>query len=143
MKTTLIYFFILIGIIVSFNSCCSDDEPTTVQTFLEKYDGTIWFSTDVDSYIKLNNSTTKAMETWYDEGSCYEYSLFSFKIIEDLNDRLILSYEDGEIGGTLTLSIESDRLKVVDQYTYNGDSGTESYYFDKTNVNVDSFEICN
>ena len=139
MKTTLIYFFILIGIIVSFNSCCSDDEPTTVQTFLEKYDGTIWFSTDVDSYIKLNNSTTKVIEIWDDEGSCYEYSLFPVNIIENLNDRLILTYEELEFSGTLTLTIEDDYLKIVDQY----DSGNESFYFVKTNVNVDSFEICN
>ena len=61
LKHGFFYFFILLGLIVSFNGC-SDDDDITSQIFLEKLDGTKWVYTElVDDnefsiYIRINNN---------------------------------------------------------------------------------------
>ena len=79
MKTKIIYFFILIGLMVSFNSCGSEDESTLLtQTFLEKHEGTKWIGNDERIiYLKINNNLLNPIDLWITE-SRYYWLLFSF-----------------------------------------------------------------
>lgn len=149
LKHGFFYFFILLGLIVSFNGC-SDDDDITSQTFLEKLDGTKWVYTELiddnefSIYIRINNNTNKLIEQWYFvfEDDCYYYGYDSvsgnMEIIENSNDKLILKYTDEGDTEIVTVTKQGETLKVVIQ-----EGGEEEIiYFDKTSVNVDGLFIC-
>ncbi len=141
-KRKFLYFFIILGLTVTFNSC-SDDDDDNFQTFLEKYDGTKWVNTDEFTfYIRLNDNTNKLIESWILFDDCYFYDADfeseSVELIENSKDKLIIKYtDDGDIT-TVTITMQVETLRAVVK------EGNEEdiIYFDKTSVNVDAFEIC-
>jgi len=151
MKTTFLkhkflYFFILLGLTVSFNGCSSDEDTIT---FLEKYEGTKWSyngkninNIDFSSYYRLNNTIDKFMEYWYTDENidCHQYSYTIFKIIENSGDKLVVSttLEDNE-SLTQTLTIQGEILKIV--FEKKG-SENDIFYFNKTSMNFDELKIC-
>lgn len=71
-----IYIFLLLGLVVLYNGCTNDDEDVTIQTFLEKHDGTKRVNTTdgLIFFIRLNNNTHKFIETWLLIDDCYFYN---------------------------------------------------------------------
>ena len=144
LKHYLLLFSILLSLIVSFNGCSDDDEPTS-QTFLEKYDGTKWINMDEHTrYIKFNNKTENLVEQWILFGDCYyynsDYESENLNIIENSIDNLIVKYTDlnFQVTKIITFTIQKETLKIVLQENDDKDI----MYFDKTSVNVDDFEVC-
>lgn len=148
MKTTIfkhkfLYFFIILGLTISFNGC-SDDDDDDFQTFLEKYDGTKWVYTEDEFtfYVRLNDNPNKLIESWILIDDCYFYSVDfeseSVELVENSKDKLIIKYtDDGEII-TVTLTTQGETIRVVVK-----DGNEEDIMiFDKTSVNVDDLEIC-
>ena len=138
LKHYLLLFTILLGLIVSFNGCSDDDDEP--QTFLEKYDGTIWSLCGKDIYIRFNDNMNKFIEEWDGDVDCYYYSNWDTEFIEFIKnskDRLVIKItEEGE-SETITFTVQGDVLKGVVN-----DNLDELSYFNKTSVNVDGFEIC-
>ena len=141
-KHKLFYFFIILGLIVSFNSC-SDDDDDDFQTFLERYDGTKWVNTDeLTFYIRLNDNTNKLIESWILFDDCYFYDVDfeseGVELVENSKDKLIIKFtDDGDIT-TVTITMQGETLRAVVK------EGNEEdiIYFDKSSVNVDDLEIC-
>ncbi len=141
-KHKLFYFFIILGLIVSFNSC-SDDDDDDFQTFLERYDGTKWVNTDEFTfYIRLNDNTNKLIESWILFDDCYFYDVDfeseGVELVENSKDKLIIKFtDDGDIT-TVTITMQGETLRAVVK------EGNEEdiIYFDKSSVNVDDLEIC-
>ncbi len=148
MKTTifkhkLLYFFIILGFAVIFNSC-SDDDDDDFQTFLEKYDGTKWVYTEDEFtfYVRLNDNPNKFIESWILIDDCYFYSVDfeseGVELVENSKDKLIIKYTDeGEII-TVTLTPQGETIRVV----VKEGNDEDLYLFVKTSVNVDDLEIC-
>ena len=142
MKTTILkhrflYIFILLSLTISFNSCSDDDEP---QTFLEKYDGTKWFSDDDDDlYIRIIDNTSVIFEQWFLGHDCYYYYTLgdndSVEIIENSKDKLVLRLTYDE---TVTVTVEGDIMKFIVTEV----DGFHTIFFTKTLMNVDDLQIC-
>ena len=156
-KNTVFRYLILftyVGLLASINNCTSDDSDDKLvnQTFLEKQDGTKWKVSEDEMfiYMRINNNMNKPIELWVSEidfekgmadDDCYYYSddlleIEEMEILENSANNLTFTYLGNE---TWTLTIENNRLKMV----FTNMSGIQDViYMDKTNIDVDSFEIC-
>jgi len=156
-KNTVFRYLILftyVGLLASINNCTSDDSDDKLvnQTFLEKQDGTKWKVSEDEMfiYMRINNNMNKPIELWVSEidfekgmadDDCYYYSddlleIEEMEIIENSVNNLTFTYLGNE---TYELTIEDNRLKMV----FTNMSGIQDViYMDKTNIDVDSFEIC-
>jgi len=145
MRNKLTYFFILLGLTITLKSCSSDDSSSSSKTFLEKYDGTVWDMSDNYGYLMLHNSLTNTTEYWHPDGLCYEHWLETFNSIEDVGNKLILTYQNTEYITILTMSIQGDILKIIDEGNYYGDgeSWYQVGYLEKATVNINNLTICN
>jgi len=152
LKHKFIYFFMLLGLAVSFNACSDDDEP---ETFLEKYDGTVWatdnIDSDNDSFLRIVNNLKTLSESWrFDESDdCYEYSFLGVlnpTIIENSTDKLVVEINDAIIIGdtsisfTYTFVVEGETLTST--IAFDGTTETITEIYNKTSVNVDNFDVC-
>jgi len=140
-KHKLLYFFIILGLTITYNGCSDDDDD--FQTFLEKFDGTKWVHTDEFTfYVRLNDNLNKLIESWILFDDCYFYDVDfeseDVELVENSKDKLIVKYIDDEGSTTLTFTMQGETLKAVVK------EGNEEdiIYFDKTSVNVDDLEIC-
>ena len=137
-----LYLFVLIGLVVSFSNCTSDDDADIQsKTWLEIYDGTKWEDGD-GLYWRIIDNTNTILESWYHDGPCYWYSIpngnVNLEIIENSTSKLVLHViEDGNTE-TVILRVNGDTLTVL--FEYNGESDTLS--FKKTTVDVDDFTLC-
>lgn len=148
-KQKKIHLLILLGLIISLNSCNTDDE--TSNTFLKKYDGTSWIVPigEETIYIRINDDLNTFIEEWEyrDSDDCYEYEDHFFEegtyeIIENSENKLIIEYNyEGETE-TLTLTVQGDVLKVVVDYSFEGETGQEIIFLTKSSVNVDDLVVC-
>ena len=145
--------FICIGLVISYNSCASDQKDKdliAIQTFLEKHDGTIWtvIEKDMRIFIRLNDDKDKYVEMWVSEmglaelmahKECFYYSKEKFNKEEDIEDfgsKLVFTDLDNE---TWTFSMDGKRLKLESK-TLNNVS--EAVYFSKTIENLGKLDIC-
>ena len=145
--------FICIGLVISYNSCASDQKDKdliAIQTFLEKYDGTIWtvIEKDMRIFIRLNDDKDKDVEMWVSEmglaelmahKECFYYSKEKFNKEEDIEDfgsKLVFTDLDNE---TWTFSMDGKRLKLESKTLNNV---REPVYFSKTIENLGKLDIC-
>ena len=141
------YFFTLLSLTISLNSCSSDDGNTS-NTFLEIYDGTKWILSDDETlYVRLNSDLNKLIEEWeFDEShNCYKYDDsfedWPYEIIENSKDKFVIKYSNEGNSKTLTLTVQGEVLKAVVNHS-GEENGIDTYYFDRTSINVDDLEIC-
>ena len=140
-KHRFLYLFVLIGLVVSFSNCTSDDDADIQsKTWLEIYDGTKWEDGD-GLYWRIIDNTNTILESWYHDGPCYHHSIadgnVNFKIIENSTSKLVFDVIEN-VNTTVTLRINGDTLTVL--LESNGKSETIS--FKKTTLDFDSFTIC-
>lgn len=139
LKHKFLFLFIVLGLTLSFNACSSDDDEP--QTFLEKYDGTIWTFSGEDIYIRIIDNESIILEEWYLDNDCYEHDTLNYEvleIIENSTDKLVIKITDDGETETFTFTIEGEVLTVVITEV----DGFETVSLIKTSVNVDEFEIC-
>lgn len=139
LKHKFLFLFIVLGLTLSFNACSSDDDGP--QTFLEKYDGTIWTFSGEDIYIRIIDNESIILEEWYLDNDCYEHDTLNYEvleIIENSTDKLVIKITDDGETETFTFTIEGEVLTVVITEV----DGFETVTLIKTSVNVDEFEIC-
>lgn len=163
-----LYLFLFLGACFYFVGCNSDDEGEIViveKTFLEKYDGTKWVVAEAYEgyiyYLRVNDNQRVPFEIWgrpaelgksRNEEACYGYQdgymdddggSTPIEIVENSENRFTIG-GDGEFW---CLEIRGETLKFGGWSIY-GDADSniwddpESWTFEKTNVNVDAFEIC-
>ena len=147
--------FICIGLVISYNSCASDQKDKdliSIQTFLEKHDGTQWtvIEKDMRIFVRLNDDKDKDLELWVSEmglaellahKECFYYSQEKLNTeeeedLENFGSELVFTDLDNK---TWTFSMDGKRLKLEFK-TLNNVS--EAVYFSKTTENVDSLDIC-
>ena len=158
LKNLVYRFFILftsIGLLISYNSCVSDQKDKdliSVQTFLERHDGTKWtvIEEEMRIYVRLNNDMDKALELWISElelaklityKECFYYNpemlnAEEVAILENSESKLVFTYLGNE---TWTFSRDGERLKLEFETLNNV---RDAVYFSKTTENVDELEIC-
>ena len=80
-------YLIIATLLISFNSCSTDDDGNdgnTTLTFLEKHEGSVWFFLNNDDYydyyMRLINNLDTPIEAWdiYNDDDCYDYERVSF-----------------------------------------------------------------
>jgi len=145
-------------LIISFNSCSTDDEDNIVipQTFLEKYDGTVWLYTSdwVTEYLRIINNETTPFEMWDSfSDDCFNYYLID---LNGLLDQVEVTGNSGDIfeltitypemvdtSTIITVRVDGDILIMEANY-YEGDELTETSYdnYERQNVDVDGFILC-
>ncbi len=141
-------------LVATINNCTSDskDDELVIETFLEKNDGTKWKVTEEDEiiYLRINENMSKPIELWISEiimakgmadDDCYYYSddlmgEEEMEILENSANKLTFTYLGNE---TWEFTVEGSQLKMLFSNT---GGQQELVYFDKTNDDVDSFEIC-
>ena len=148
--------FICIGLVISYNSCASDQKDKdliAIQTFLEKHDGTIWtvIEKDMRIFIRLNDDKDKDVEMWVSEmglaelmshKECFYYSKEKLNTkeeegnLEDFGSKLVFTDLDNE---TWTFSMDGKRLKLESK---NLNNVREAVYFSKTIENVGALDRC-
>lgn len=145
-------------LIISFNSCSTDDEDNIVipQTFLEKYDGTVWLYTSdwVTEYLRIINNETTPFELYHYTNDCYIYYLFDLNDLpsnqvevtahsEDVFELTITYPEMVDTSTIITVRVDGDILIMEANY-YEGDELTETSYdnYERQNVDVDGFILC-
>jgi len=145
--------YILIFSLFIFN-CSDDDNPSTTSiTFLEKYEGTVWFNdeNDVPSYIRFINNLSTPLENWIDVAVCYQYYLNEFyegdSITKNSNDILEFRYVESDGGDEwvdiMTLTASENSIEVEYKYYENGDLYESGFiYFTKSSADVESFTLC-
>ena len=148
-KNNFFYLFVLLGLIISLNSCSSDDETT--KTFLEKYDGTSWLVpvSEETIYIRINDDLINFIEEWeyHESNDCYEYEddFFdegTFEVVENSENKLIIEYNYEGDTETLTLTPQGAALKVIVDYSFDGETWQEIIFLTKSPINVDDLVIC-
>lgn len=125
-----LYKVLMIAIfIISFNSCSVDgvnlfSDPVITDTFLEKFDGTVWlYTNDLETtYLRIINNETTPFETWsyYTEDECYDYYLY------DLN--VSLGQVTGNSGSILHITLAYETY-TLEMYLY---ITNENLYFQQT-----------
>ena len=147
--------FICIGLVISYNSCASDQKDKdliSIQTFLEKHDGTIWtvIEKDMRIFVRLNDDKDKDLEMWVSEmglaelmshKECFYYSKEKLNTkeeedLEDFGSQLVFTDLDNE---TWTFSMDGERLKLESK---NLNNVSEAFYFSKTIENLGKLDIC-
>lgn len=147
--------FTSIGMVISYNSCVPDKKDKdliSIQTFLERHDGSTWtvIEGEMRIYLKLNDDMDKALEVWRSEmglanlmahKECFNYSSETLnnekiKVLEDSNSKLVFTYPDDE---TWTFIRDGERLKLEFKTM---DKVRDPVYFSKTNDNIDKLNIC-
>ncbi len=158
LKNLVYRFFILLtclGLVISYNSCISDQKDKdliSIQTFLEKHDGSKWtvIENDMRIYLRLNKDEDKDLEIWMSElefaklmahKECFYYSQEMLnteeaEVIENFGSKLVFTDLDDE---TWTFSMDGERLKLEFETLNNV---KEAVYFSKTTENVDDLDIC-
>ena len=140
--------FIGIGMLVSYNSCAPDQKDkdlTSIQTFLEKHDGTTWtvIEKEMRIFVRLHDDFDMDLELWVSElelaelmahKECFYYS--QEKLTEDeeededdlenFGNKLVFTDLDDK---TYTFSMDGDRLKLEFEATNNIN---KTVYFSKT-----------
>ncbi|MFH4967275.1 hypothetical protein V8G61_03635 [Gaetbulibacter sp. M240] len=135
---------------------CSKSDPvtnTTSQTFLEKYAGTVWTTSDDDvtTYIRFVNNMNHPIEYWIDANECFYYLLEEFfendAITQNLNDTIEFTYteNDGDIVyvDIITVTVSGNTMVAAYEY-YEDDTLYESgsIIFIKSSEKVDDFILC-
>ena len=146
----IIYILVLSFFIIS---CSKSDDDNSSTTFLEKYEGTVWFNNenDVPSYIRFINNLSTPLENWIDVADCYQYYLNEFyegdSITENSNDILEFRYVESDGGDEwvdiMTLTASGNSIEVEYKYYENDDLYESGFiYFTKSSADVDSFTLC-
>ena len=146
-------------LIISFNSCSTDDDGDNIvipQTFLEKYDGTVWlYSNDWNTdYLRIINNETTPFESYHYTNDCYIYYLFDLNDLpssqvevtahsEDIFELTITYPEMVDTNTIITVRVDEDILIMEANY-YEGGALTETFYdnYERQNIDVDGFTIC-
>jgi len=151
--------FICIGLVISYNSCASDQKDKdliSIQTFLEKHDGTIWtvIEKDMRIFLRLNDDKDKDLEMWVSDmglaelmahKECFYYSKEKLNTeeeeeeeedLENFGNKLVFTDLDNE---TWTFSMDGKRLKLEFKSLNNV---REPVYFSKAIENVGKLDIC-
>ena len=151
--------FILLGLLISYNSCAPDQKDkdlTSIQTFLEKHDGTTWtvIEKEIRIFVRLHDDFDMDLELWVSElelaelmahKECFYYSqekLTEDEEVEDEDDlenfgnKLVFNDLDDK---TYTFSMDGDRLKLEFEATNNIN---KTVYFSKTKEDVHKLDIC-
>lgn len=154
-----LFNFLMITILItSFSSCSSDDDGGNIvipQTYLEKYEGTVWVYTDdwLTEYIRIINNETTPFEIWDDfSGNCFNYYLIDFselsglvEVTANLEDvfELTITIAEMDIIEITTFRIDGDILILESNY-YEGNELTETYIetYERQNIDVDGLTIC-
>jgi hypothetical protein len=145
MKT---FIYLLMSCLI-ISSCSKSDDD--ILTFLEKYDGSVWEDGGNDQYWRFINSLSTPIEIWSDWGGCYYYDLVNLieadlEIVENINNRLVLSYDDGEgDNGIYTFTITGDSMEFLIEYESvecGGPCTPESMLFLKTTTVMDNLPLC-
>ncbi len=151
-------FFILlisIGSLISYNSCISDQKDKdllSIQTFLERHDGTAWtvIEDDLRVYIRLNNDKDEDLELWISElelaklmtkKECFYHNheilnAAEVEVLEHSGSKLAFTYLEDE---SYTFTIDGERLKLEFE---NSDDVKKTIYFAKSTEDVDDLDIC-
>ncbi|GAA4281061.1 hypothetical protein [Gaetbulibacter aestuarii] len=144
--------YLLPLILISFT--CSNNDSVDIpesETFLERYDSTVWVSNtdDKNNYIRFLNDLDHPIEYWLDGGACFYYMREDFtmqgSIIENLNNRLAFQYFENDGDTTyldkVTITI-SGSIMIASYEFYENETLYESgsIYFTKSNKSVDDFE---
>ena len=151
--------FICIGLVISYNSCASDQKDKdliSIQTFLEKHDGSKWTVTEKDMriFVRLNDDKDKDLEMWVSEmglaelmahKECFYYSKEKLNTeeeeeeeegLENFGSKLVFTDLDNE---TWTFSMDGKRLKLESK---NLNNVREAVCFSKTIENVGALDRC-
>lgn len=143
----------VLPIILIFFACSSNDsvDIPESETFLERYDSTVWVTNtdDTNNYIRFVNDLNHPIEYWLDGGACFYYMREDFtsegSLIENLNNTLAFQYIEND-GDTIyldkvTITISGSIMVATYEYYENSvlyESG--SIYFTKSTKSVDDFE---
>lgn len=158
LKHLVLRIFILltgIGMVISYNSCASDQKDKdliSIQSFLERHDGSTWtvIEGDMRIYLKLNENLDKALEVWRSEmglaslmahKECFYYSHETLnnekiKVLENSNSKLVFTYLDYE---TWAFIRDGERLKLEFKTKYDVRAPV---YFEKTTDDIAKLNIC-
>lgn len=129
-------------------SCSKDEDSNTIveESFLEKYEGTVWhiaINEFNSEYIKFHNNESVPFERWlliYGQG-CYEHinyniSDFDATITENSEEYLEVTFGSDHVW---IIAIEEDVLYWIDV----SQEGVTDYIFEKQSLGIiDDLEIC-
>ena len=155
-------FFMIATLIISFNSCSSDDDDnggSSVQTFLEKHEGSVWYLQNNDDYydyyMRLINNVITPIESWemdiYENGDCYDYeriniTVFGYEITENLENKFEITFLDPEDETnvyTVTLTVSDNILEMkYTRFENDIEIFTFTDYYSSSSIDVDGFTIC-
>jgi len=131
-------------------NCSKSDDDNSSATFLEKYDGTVWYSDDDGMYYRIVNNLNNPREIYWSNIDCYNYISFEFDPFTtiDSNDTTFqyTIHFPGEGGpfDVTTLTVTGNSLKVETKFFE--DVGVLDYSitfnFTKSSVDVDSLIKC-
>lgn len=170
MKKLNILYALLIGLVI-LASCSSDDDGDNniiTQTFLEKYEGTVWQWTGDDyiEYVRILNNETTPAELWesFSEGDCYDYYLVNINELDLFDDfdelpptditvevtensedvfEITITLTDLDIYSIVNFQIVGDILEIESNVYANGElveTSIETY--ERQNIDVDNLPIC-
>jgi len=147
--------FTIIGLVISFISCAPDQKDKdliSIQTYLERYDGTTWtvIEDDMRIYLRINDDMEKDMEIWISElgfakliadKECFYYkqellNTEDVEVLENSGSKLSFTHLDND---TWTFSMDGERLKLEFE-TLDNAKGT--IYFSKTTENLYDLDLC-
>ena len=144
-----------IGMSISFNSCVSDQKDKdliSIQTFLERHDGSQWTAIEEDMriYLKFNQEWDKALELWSSDlelaqlmvhKECFYYSSEPLNpeevtFLEDTNSKMAFTNLEKE---TYTFSREGERIKL--EFRTENKVRTP-IYFSKSTEDLTDLNLC-
>jgi len=159
----LINLLSILIITVSIISCTndSDEENTSSNTFLERFNNTTWeytYEKDlgggeiyyITNYIKFNNNEANPIDEWefYSyQSDCWEHynyaSWFEIEVIENSKERFVIKViRSSETNWTHTFSVSGESI-LVNTITNDGSSTFDNTVsLLRSNDDVESLKIC-
>ena len=133
--------------------CDKSDDDEFGNTFLEKYEGTVWLKNNLEQtvYIRFINNTETPLEYWVGSEKCYHYFLETIykgnSLSTNFEDVLELRYvriiDACECVNLITISVFEDSIILVSKnYEDNNLTGIEIIDYIRSYEDVDSFIIC-
>ena len=146
-------FYISVLALLFLGCSKSDDNSSDENTFLRKYEGTVWTITEEGQtmYIRFINDTRTPIEYWIEFEDCYFYILDRMvgdnKITENSEDRLVFKYFEDDDGveylDIVTITVSGNSLRGESEFYENGVLvETDIQILSKSTDDVDNLILC-
>ncbi|GEM_PF-5659493 len=127
-----------------------DSSDTNFQTFLKKYNGTVWLADDSPYYWRFRNNEISPIEQW-SKGvpDCYDYGMFNLpelnlKVDENSNNRLVLRAIQEPEGSsyTITYIIDGNSMEMERVNETLDEVDIDTFTFTQAFDELDTFTLC-